>query len=149
MAARNPLFELYFSLAQRPSLRFMAQETGLQVSRIFRIMKRDNLKVAEWKKFSALICAKLGLEKDILALAEECLNKLDAFDLQRIQNFMECTLFYAMIKAAPAKNHERDKKNKAVEANAVSPSCLLTPPPSSSSSSSSYKSCTKQKEKAL
>ena len=100
MAARNHLFELYFFLAGRPTLRFMAQETGLQVSRIFRIMKRDNLKVTEWKKFSALVCAKLGLEKDLLALAEECLGKLERDDLQRILNFMERALFYAALKSS-------------------------------------------------
>ena len=104
MAARDCIFDLYFALAGRPTLRMMAQETGLQTSRIFRIMKRQNLKAHEWKMFAALVCTKLGLEKDLITLTEECLRKLEPDDLQRILHFMEHTLFYAMIKTSLQNN---------------------------------------------
>ena len=127
MTVRNRLLALYFSLAQRTTLRAMAQETGLQVSRIFRIMKQDNLKVDEWKRFSALICKKLGLEKDLIALAEECLSELARDDLQRILNFMERTLFYARIKTLPENDAEQTSSS-------------TLPPPSPPTTSSSVSS---------
>ena len=99
MAVRNSLFNLYFSLTDHPTLRFMAQETGLEATRIYRIKQQNNLKVEEWKKLSSIICAKLGLEQDLLALAEECLRKLEADDLQHLLSFMEQSLFYAGVRA--------------------------------------------------
>ncbi len=97
MAIRNNLIELYFSLAHYPTLRGAAQETGIQVSRIFRIMKQGNLKVEEWKTFSKLACQKLGLEEDLLSLAETCLVQLKKEDLEDILHYMQRALRYGKI----------------------------------------------------
>jgi len=94
---RNNLIERYFSLSHYPTLRGAAQETGIQVSRIFRIMKRGNLKVEEWKIFARLACQKLGLEDDLLSLAEDCLAQLQKEDLEDLIHYMQRALRYRKI----------------------------------------------------
>ena len=104
MSSRNHLIERYLALAHYPTLRRTAQETGIQVSRIFRIMKQGdlgNLKLGEWQIFARLACQKLGLEDDLVALAEDCLTNLSKEDLQDIIHFMRRALLYAQIKNGP------------------------------------------------
>jgi hypothetical protein len=88
MKLQNTILKQYMLLNQNPTLKKISEETGVQQTRVFRLMNGSLMKLAEYEIFHQKVKEKMGLTNDLEALALDCFNNLSLESIQEIENFM-------------------------------------------------------------
>lgn len=94
LSNQKRVLESYMKLRNEPTLRAIAEETGIQITRVHRILKGSEMKVSEFEIFSKLIRNsnfdnKTFESNEFINLAKACFSKLSLESLQDIQFQME------------------------------------------------------------
>lgn len=89
MDLQKSIIEKFNKTFNDPPLRLIAKETGIQISRIFRIINGHPMKLDEYLKFKESVDAKLGIKKGITDLARECDQLLSVNALSEIRRLMK------------------------------------------------------------
>ena len=86
--SQKTILEQYLCLSDKPTLREISAETGIQMTRVFRLMNGSAMKLEEYEVFSNLVQKKMGLECALPALAQDCLKKLSPEILKELESVM-------------------------------------------------------------
>lgn len=86
---QKKLLDQYLALSQKPTLKQIAEETGIQMTRVFRLINGSAMKLSEYEVFNHLVHKKLGLETGLPVLAEQCLQKLSPQSLKEIEGMIK------------------------------------------------------------
>ncbi|MBH48888.1 MAG: hypothetical protein CME71_12040 [Halobacteriovorax sp.] len=85
MTLQERTLRQYMELRSQPCLREIAKETGIQQTRVFRILNGSKMRLDEWEIFNQIVVNESAcLEK----LARECLNELSLEHLSGLQQMM-------------------------------------------------------------
>ncbi len=76
MNIQKIILEQYMLLHKEPTLKEIAKDTGIQVTRVFRLFNGSAMKLAEYQVFQSKVKEKMGLTASLEALALECSHKL-------------------------------------------------------------------------
>jgi hypothetical protein len=88
-ATQKELLEQYVKLIQKPTLKKMADETGIQMTRMFRLLNGSAMKLNEYEIIHHLIRKKSGVELELPLLMEECLKKLSKASIKEIESIVK------------------------------------------------------------
>ncbi|MCB9063096.1 MAG: hypothetical protein H6622_16350 [Halobacteriovoraceae bacterium] len=86
MQIQKNLLRQYMTLSNQPTLKEISVETGIQVSRVFRIFNGAEMKISEFMAFQKLVKIKNGMDSKLIELVEESSEVLPASILSGIEN---------------------------------------------------------------
>ena len=89
MTLQDSILRQYMEIFRYPTLKWMARDTGIQVTRIFRLFNGLEMKVVEYQILSRKIQEKLGFQGTLRGLAEECTLKLSARTIKELENALK------------------------------------------------------------
>lgn len=89
MNQQKKILETYIEEFNRPTLREIAEQTGIQITRIFRIMNGSSMKYSEYLIFRELIEKKKGLNSELIQIVEDATLSLSADAIEKIHNMLE------------------------------------------------------------
>ena len=76
MNIQKTILDQYSLLFGKPTLKEIARDTGIQVTRVFRIFNGSEMKLCEYQIFQTRVKEKMGLTESLEALAFDCSLKL-------------------------------------------------------------------------
>tara|TARA_R110002049_G_scaffold99946_2_gene243046 strand:- start:258 stop:575 length:318 start_codon:yes stop_codon:yes gene_type:complete len=76
----------YMQLRDQPCLREIAEETGIQQTRVFRILNGAKMRLDEWEIFNKIVDE---ADSDLEKLARDCLKELSIDQLSLLQKMMK------------------------------------------------------------
>lgn len=86
MSLQNRTLRQYMELRNQPSLKVISEETGIQQTRVFRLLNGARMRLDEWEIFDNIINQSTT---DLEILARECLNELSLVQLTEVKQIME------------------------------------------------------------
>lgn len=93
MEIQNALLHKYMDLKDQPTLQVMADETGIQRTRIFRLFNGSEMKLSEYLSFQSAVVEKQGRDKSLESLFHECEAELSSQSLREISSLMNSLLY--------------------------------------------------------
>ncbi len=88
MELQKRIIEQYLKLNPNITLRKISSDTGIQMTRVFRIINGSELKLQEYEIFRKKVTEKLGLGGVLEELAHECSIKLSDEAIVEIELLM-------------------------------------------------------------
>jgi len=88
MDLQKTILKQYMLLNQDPSLKKISAETGIQTTRVFRLLNGSTMKISEYEIFHKQVREKLGITSGIETLAQECFTHLSPDSIKEIENLM-------------------------------------------------------------
>ena len=82
----------------KPTLKEISKFTGIQATRVFRILNGYSMKVEEYETFQCLIYSKKGGSKDFMSLAWDCYLDLSDQELRKLGEDLYRSLKWKKIK---------------------------------------------------
>ena len=82
----------YMELNGNPTMRWMAEDTGIQLTRVFRLINKYQMRLEEYFVFRNKVMEKLNTEKCFQALAIECEDKLSVKSISELSQLMKRAL---------------------------------------------------------
>ena len=76
----------YTRLTGNVTLRSISNDTGLQITRIFRLLNGAEMKLNEYRIFYGKIQDHCGSERNLYNLVDECILKLSIVSIKEIEN---------------------------------------------------------------
>ena len=73
----------------KPTLKKIAADTGIQLTRVFRILNGSTMKLSEYQTFNKLVKEKMGLTEGLEAVAFECSLKLSPEAIKDLEVFLK------------------------------------------------------------
>lgn len=89
MELQKQILEQYLHLNPKFTLKKISDDTGIQMTRCFRILNGSKMKLEEYEIFDSKIKEKLGFKKTLEELARECQLKLSKSSLIEIEKLMK------------------------------------------------------------
>ncbi len=86
---QKSVLKQYLDLYNNPTLRVMSKDTGIQLTRIFRLLNGSRMKVAEYEIFKKRVNDKIGDGASLEKLALDCSTKLSVSGIREIETLME------------------------------------------------------------
>ncbi len=86
---QKEILNRYLQLSNNPTLKEMSYETGIQITRMFRILNGSTMKLAEYEIIKELIEKKSGFTRSLCTLADECLKKLSLDAIQDVELYLQ------------------------------------------------------------
>lgn len=93
MDLQKSVLEQYMNLNDRPSFKKISIDTGIQVTRIFRIFNGSKMKLSEFEVFQQKVKCKLGNNNSLENLAHQCFLKLSQESKNEIEQLLKRKLF--------------------------------------------------------
>ncbi|MBL6990297.1 MAG: hypothetical protein ISR65_10985 [Bacteriovoracaceae bacterium] len=81
--------DLYLKLYDYPTFKTIAQDTGIQVTRIFRLVKGSEMKLSEYIVFQKLIKQKQRQHTMLIDFAQQCLDKLSKPAVKQLEDYIQ------------------------------------------------------------
>lgn len=72
MDLQRTILNRYLELNEKPTLKKIAKDTGIQLTRVFRILNGSTMKLSEYQIINKKVQEKLGLQESLESLASEC-----------------------------------------------------------------------------
>jgi len=89
MDLQKRIIEQYLNLNPNITLRKISSDTGIQMTRVFRILNGSEMKIAEYEIFRKKVTDKLGLCGVLEELAHECSITLSNESIKEIEALMK------------------------------------------------------------
>lgn len=89
MELQNKILNQYLVIYGKKSFKAMAQDTGIQLTRIFRLFNGSPMKLSEYQIFEEKIRTKFGAEKDLEAIAKECMLVLGKDSIKELEECLQ------------------------------------------------------------
>ncbi|OUR98896.1 hypothetical protein A9Q84_05645 [Halobacteriovorax marinus] len=96
---QNKIIDDYMGLLSRNTIRDMANDCGIQKTRLFRIMNGHEMKLSEYLTLKHRISTLLDSRSEIENLAKECDKILSPRGVSEISNYMKRRVRIAQFKA--------------------------------------------------
>ena len=102
MVSQVEILKIYRENFPHKTFNEIAQHTGINASRIFRLFNGHEMKVSEYQKFIKILGRKLSLDYTYL----ECRHQLPQHQLERLSSILERHLSaYLVTHSKPKKSH--------------------------------------------
>ncbi len=89
MELQKRIIDQYLNLNPSITLRKISSDTGIQMTRVFRILNGSDMKLAEYEIFRKKVTEKLGLCGVLEELAHECSVLLSDESIKEIEMMMK------------------------------------------------------------
>lgn len=90
----------YMLLNQNPTLKTIAADTGIQITRVFRLFNGSTMKLSEYQIFQQKVREKMGLTDALEAIALDCSLKLSPEAIKEIEVYLKRKIEVWKIKQA-------------------------------------------------
>ncbi|RLA61077.1 MAG: hypothetical protein DRQ89_11920 [Epsilonproteobacteria bacterium] len=84
MSLQKLVTKRYLSLHNYPTLKTISKDTGVQITRAFRILNGSSMKLSEYEVFNKRIRAKMSSLGLLENLVEECSLKLSPIEIDEL-----------------------------------------------------------------
>lgn len=88
MNLQKKILDQYFELKGEPTFKEISNDTGIQVTRVFRLYNGAVMKLSEFQIFDQKIKELMGLSVALEDLAKECSLKLSPTALKELEVFL-------------------------------------------------------------
>lgn len=89
MDAQTTVLNQYMLLFGKPTLKKISEDTGIQLTRIFRLFNGSKMKLSEYQVFSKKVREKMGLSESLEAIAFECTQKLSPEAIRELEIYLK------------------------------------------------------------
>jgi hypothetical protein len=89
MELQMTILNQYMLLNNKPTLKKIAADTGIQLTRIFRLFNGSTMKLSEYQIFNRKVKEKMGLTDGLEAIAFECSMKLSPEAIKDLEVFLK------------------------------------------------------------
>lgn len=89
MSLQNSIIKKYMRLSSSPTYREVADDTGIQMTRVFRIMNGAPMKLAEYEIFEEKVRELSGVSSSFVDLSQKCFEKLSVDIIRDIESYMQ------------------------------------------------------------
>ena len=89
MDLQKTILNQYMLLNGQPTLKKISQDTGIQLSRVFRIFNGSTMKLSEYQVFNKKVKEKLGLTDSLEEIAMECSQRLSPDAIKDLEVFLK------------------------------------------------------------
>ena len=79
----------YMLLNGKPTLKKISEDTGIQLTRVFRLFNGSTMKLSEYQIFSKKVKEKMGLTDGLEAIAFECSLRLSPEAIKDLEVFLK------------------------------------------------------------
>lgn len=86
---QDKLIDTYMGLLSKNTIREMAIDSGIQKTRLFRIMNGQEMKLSEYITLKNRISSLFGKISPVEELAKECEKELSVNSISEISNYMQ------------------------------------------------------------
>lgn len=93
MNLQKKILDCYLSFYPRYTLKQVSIETGIKLTRIFRLLKGAEMKISEYEIFRKIIAEKLGLQRPLDELLFESSQKLSKSYMLEVEANLSRQLF--------------------------------------------------------
>lgn len=88
MELQKTILSQYMLLNQEPTLKNVAADTGIQITRVFRLFNGCTMKLSEYQIFQHKVKEKMGLTDTLEELAFDCSLKLSPEAIKDIEIYL-------------------------------------------------------------
>ncbi|RPJ74199.1 MAG: hypothetical protein EHM20_11005 [Alphaproteobacteria bacterium] len=88
MELQKRILGQYVLLNDGPTLKKIADDTGIQITRVFRLFNGSVMNLAEYQIFQAKVKEKMGLTHTLEAIAFDCSLKLSPEAIKEIESYL-------------------------------------------------------------
>ncbi len=106
MELQNQILRHYLELSDNTTLKRISKETGIQITRVFRLLNGSEMKISEYEVFKKLVLTKLESSNPLEKLFNECTNELSISGLKEIEQ-----IIMRKLELARAKNNLNNVNN--------------------------------------
>lgn len=78
----------YMMLNQDPTLKKISKDTGIQITRVFRLFNGATMKLSEYQIFQQKVREKMGLTDALETIAFDCSTKLSPEAIKDIETYL-------------------------------------------------------------
>lgn len=89
MDLQMTILNQYMLLNNKPTLKKISADTGIQLTRIFRLFNGSTMKLSEYQVFNRKVKEKMGLTDGLEAVAFECSLKLSPEAIKDLEVFLK------------------------------------------------------------
>lgn len=89
MDLQMTILNQYMLLNNKPTLKQISQDTGIQLTRVFRLFNGSTMKLSEYQVFNRRVKEKMGLTDGLEAIAFECSMKLSPEAIKDLEVFLK------------------------------------------------------------
>ena len=89
MDLQMTILNQYMLLNNKPTLKQISQDTGIQLTRVFRLFNGSTMKLSEFQVFNCRVKEKMGLTDGLEAIAFECSMKLSPEAIKDLEVFLK------------------------------------------------------------
>ena len=75
MSDQKTILKQYMELNCNPTLKVISEETGIQITRVFRLLNGSKMRLEEFKVFEDAVMKKMGMDNSLVTLAQESISK--------------------------------------------------------------------------
>ncbi len=86
---QNEILDQYMSINQNPTLKAVSLDTGIQLTRVFRLLNGSKMRLEEFEVFEKRVKAKLSEENHLVELAQRCFYTLSKFEIEELAELMK------------------------------------------------------------
>jgi hypothetical protein len=106
MELQKVILGQYMLLNCNPTLKKISADTGIQITRVFRLFNGSTMKLSEYQIFQQKVKEKMGLTDTVEAVAFECSLKLQPEAIKEIEVYLRRKLeIWKMKQMSSEKNH--------------------------------------------
>ncbi len=88
MELQKTILDQYMLVNQNPTLKKIAEDTGIQITRVFRILNGSTMKLCEYQIFQKKVREKMGLCESLESIAFDCSLKLSPVAIKEIEKYL-------------------------------------------------------------
>ena len=89
MDAQTTVLNQYMLLNGKPTLKKISEDTGIQLTRVFRLFNGSKMKLSEYQIFSKKVKERMGLSESLEAVAFECSQRLSPEAIKDLEIFLK------------------------------------------------------------
>jgi hypothetical protein len=89
MEVQKIILNQYMLLNQNPTLKNISKDTGIQITRVFRLFNGSTMKLSEYQIFQQRVREKMGLTDALESIALDCSLKLSPDAIKEIETFLK------------------------------------------------------------
>ncbi len=89
MDLQTTILNQYMLLNGKPTLKKISADTGIQLTRVFRILNGSTMKLSEYQIFNKKVKEKMGLTEGLEAIALECSLRLSPEAIKDLEVFLK------------------------------------------------------------
>ena len=85
MSDQKTILKQYMELNCNPTLKVISEDTGIQITRVFRLLNGSKMRLEEFKIFEEAVMKKMGMDNSLVTLAKESISKFSLMGITEME----------------------------------------------------------------